>query len=1215
MLKRLLIMIFIIILPSSAAVAGRYDKLPTLSIAICNNLHPFSFLNADNKPAGIFVDTWNLWSLKTGRTIKFIPSECSETISNLEKGKVDVHSGMIFQQDRFSWLSSATPFYEVRLSLFYLNKDKHVSRIEQLQGMTIAVLRGSFEEFHISRDHKYLKPLFCNSVEELVKTVKSGKAFGFICQQPVGQSAILRMGFSSEFISIDNIHPKFRIHPAVRSEDGKLIEFINEGFSKITMNELVEIEARWIADPENRHLKSTKLVTLSKSEDEWRNKHKPIRVGISPVFPPLKFREDGVIKGIEPDYLELLSQYTGIMFDYVISDLASMDEKVKSGEIDMFISFNIPSRLEYMTFTSPIFEFKQVVVARNNSPFISDISNLKGKRVAIVEGVKLQEKLLADHPDIVAVRVKTMEEMFQAVSSGQADALFSKTYYAGHVLHQYPTLKMAGVLDLPPEPYLYAVRKDYPQLVSILNKAIASIPKTTVDATIHKWVNVKVEYKPNWRATYSRLLGIGCGISIIVGTVLYWNRRLSIEVRQRKQAQEIIQYDEKRLEALLRISRQNFNSIPELLQFSLREALLLTNSRQGCFYEYSEETGEVRLLAGYGFGFPDETPGKPDRYNPCDNIDFIKDSLRLRQHLIVTARPDQGSCSPIAEDGAALLNNTIYQPVMFRDRPVAVACISYRETEYTDTDAKQLSILMDDVWKMAEQERTKYELNASENNFRSMLETVQLLAIILDTEGNIRFCNDFLLQLSGWARDEVLGRNWFDLFIAENEKEKVLKIFASLVSKNSIFNHFENHILTRSGNKRLIAWSNTAVYDSAGKLDSVASIGNDITDYKRAEEQLRQSMKMESVGRLAGGVAHDFNNKLSVILGYSELLKMRLANNQDAMDKLKAITTAAEHSRDITAQLLTFSRQQLITPKTINPNETIMATAKTLPRLIGEDVRISYRLGDNIQSINIDPVQFDQIIINLALNARDAMPNGGELIIETGTEAVDSDFCFDHPDARQGNYLKLSIIDTGYGMDSETLKHIFEPFYTTKEVGKGTGLGLATIYGIVTQNKGFITVHSTIGAGTRFEIYLPLVTENAMQSNVQTAVNVNKGTGTVLLVEDDESVCEMTASMLGELGYNVIKCNSPDKGITVSENNSLNIDLVLADIILPTMDGRTMVDRIREKRPNIKALFMSGYSADHISEKGIIDNNINFIQKPFNISRLSDKLRQICEGS
>jgi PAS domain S-box-containing protein len=282
----------------------------------------------------------------------------------------------------------------------------------------------------------------------------------------------------------------------------------------------------------------------------WLRNHKTIKVGMSPVIPPLKFSENGVIKGIEPDYLNLLSEYTGIQFEYVICDFSLMDAKVKSGEIDMFLSFIIPERLSYMTFTEPFMEFKQVLVARSDAPFMSGIGALKGKKMATVKGIKLYDKLLSPYPEIEVVPVNTMEEMFKAVSESKADALITKTYLAGYVMQNYPNLKIAGVADLPPEPYFYAVRKDYPELVSILNKAIASIPKDRIDSAFQKWFSIRLEYRPNLSEMLKWALVIGGVFVLILGLSLLWNRRLAKEIDIRKKVEETLRESEERYRSL-----------------------------------------------------------------------------------------------------------------------------------------------------------------------------------------------------------------------------------------------------------------------------------------------------------------------------------------------------------------------------------------------------------------------------------------------------------------------------------------------------------------------------------------------------------------------------------------------------------------------------------------------------------------------------------------
>lgn len=419
----------------------------------------------------------------------------------------------------------------------------------------------------------------------------------------------------------------------------------------------------------------------------------------------------------------------------------------------------------------------------------------------------------------------------------------------------------------------------------------------------------------------------------------------------------------------------------------------------------------------------------------------------------------------------------------------------------------------------------------------------------------------------------------------------------------------ELELVTAIG-RRILVYTTCKVVQEHGKSIRVIGAFQDITERRKLEEQLRQSLKMESIGRLAGGVAHDFNNKLTVILGYAQLLKYEFPDNAHIQEQLNEITLAAEHSRDITAQLLTFSRQQVITPKSVNPNAVIADSSRTLPRLIGEDIHLEYDLSKDLWDVKIDPTQMDQIIINLAVNARDAMPNGGEFKITTANVVIDEARTWEHIDARPGEYVKITFIDSGHGMDKETCKHIFEPFYTTKELGKGTGLGLATIYGIVTQNNGFITVYSKPGVGTKIKIHLPRLKEQ-LDAPAPEKQKLVKGSGSVLLVEDDYTVRKLTARMLEQLGYAVFDTDSPFAAVRHCEQLDTPVDFIVTDVVMPGMNGKEMSDVLKKIRPGVKILYMSGYSAEIMSEKGVCQGEEAFIHKPFDLEALHEKIRML----
>ena len=412
-------------------------------------------------------------------------------------------------------------------------------------------------------------------------------------------------------------------------------------------------------------------------------------------------------------------------------------------------------------------------------------------------------------------------------------------------------------------------------------------------------------------------------------------------------------------------------------------------------------------------------------------------------------------------------------------------------------------------------------------------------------------------------------------------------------------------------------------YDASGKIVSLHGTVQDITERKRAEKenakleaQLQQARKMESVGRLAGGVAHDFNNMLGVIIGHTENAMGEVGTTHPLYASLEEIMKAAERSANLTRQLLAFARKQTVAPKVLDLNEIVTGMLKMLQRLIGEDIQLHWQPQVNLWLVKMDPSQIDQILANLCINARDAIADVGKLTIETENVAFDATLCQDHAIFVPGEYVLIAVSDNGCGMDKETLSHLFEPFFTTKDIGKSTGLGLATVYGIVKQNNGFINVYSEPGKGTTFKIYLPRHAQQGIVAKVATTAKNTSGHGeTVLLVEDEQVLLEMAKLMLESLGYATLVANTPDEAIRLAEKHTDMIHLLITDVVMPGMNGRDLAKRIQSARPTMKCLFMSGYTANAIAHHGVLDEGIQFIQKPFSRKDLAIKIRAMLEES
>jgi signal transduction histidine kinase/ActR/RegA family two-component response regulator len=383
---------------------------------------------------------------------------------------------------------------------------------------------------------------------------------------------------------------------------------------------------------------------------------------------------------------------------------------------------------------------------------------------------------------------------------------------------------------------------------------------------------------------------------------------------------------------------------------------------------------------------------------------------------------------------------------------------------------------------------------------------------------------------------------------------------------------------------------------------------------RESDGHLRQAQKMEAVGQLAGGIAHDFNNLLTAINGYSELALRKIGTDDPYRKNFEEIKKAGSRGASLTRQLLAYSRKQILQAKLLDLNSVVADMDKMLRRLIGEDIDLVTLLKPDVGEIKADPGQIEQMVMNLVVNARDAMPKGGKITIETGSAYLDEAYASRHPAVQPGHYTLLAISDTGTGMDAETKKHIFEPFFTTKEVGKGTGLGLSTVYGIVKQSGGSIWVYSEVGKGTTFKVYLPRVDEPALTEEVNEARSAARlGCETVLLVEDEDTVRDLCKEILEENGYAVLVAPNGNEGVRVCKEFEGHIDLLITDVVMPQMSGRELAEHVTALRPDSRVLYMSGYTDDAIVRHGVLHDNADFIQKPFSPDSLALKVREVLD--
>jgi len=625
----------------------------------------------------------------------------------------------------------------------------------------------------------------------------------------------------------------------------------------------------------------------------------------------------------------------------------------------------------------------------------------------------------------------------------------------------------------------------------------------------------------------------------------------------------------------------------------------------------SRETGETIPLAGTG----------------------TEEIMRTRKSIVIHEENSEATINrlpglvPVMKAG---FRSIIMVPLIVKNEVIAVLNIQSKQPgAYTGDSLRlaerissQIAGAIANTLLFNEHKQAEEALRASEERYRNILESIEDGYYEVDIEGSFNFFNDPMCRILGYSKDEMMGMNNRQYTDQKNAK-KLYQAFNEVFRTEQSAKGCEWEIIKKDETKRDVDASISLIKNISGSRIGFRGIVRDITERKQAEkemvalqEQLRQSQKIEAIGQLAGGIAHDFNNSLTLIKTCSQLAIMDLKEGDPLRATFEMIDKATQQSTNLTHQLLAFSRRQIMELKVIDVNNLLLEMDKMLHRVIGEDIELVSVLAEDLGRVQVDPGQMEQVIINLALNARDAMPRGGKLTIETANVDLDKAYANSHVGVQPGRYVQVAVTDTGVGMTPEVRERVFEPFFTTKEVGKGTGLGLSTVYGIVKQSKGNIWVYSEPGKGTTFKVYLPQVEERLEEEREKARRlegELPQGGETVLVAEDDGDVRSLVVQILKKQGYKVMEAANGEEAFMICEKHEGAIDLLVTDVVMPVMSGRELTDRLLLLQPKIKILYMSGYTDDAVVRHGVLEEGVNFFQKPFSMEALVLKVREVLD--
>ncbi len=1188
-LKKLLLAgVFLILLGGQVAPVRAADEAPSKIVVVDDKAYPpFAFLDPQGNPRGVTIDIWNLWSQRTGIPVEFQLMDWDAALEAVLQGRADAVGGLVCAPEREPLFDPINENIETASSIFFQEGISGIKGYEDLVGFRVGVVQDDSAEELIRSFYPQVHLQTYPGADALVRAAAAGEVKVFVADVPTARYYLAQTDGGERFYQASHSQIVNKQSPAVRKGNAEMLRIIQSGFDRISSSEVNAIVQEWEGRSAVSRVPWRELgigltvlllligvillwnvqlrreVSLATRDIEEQNRqlalsHETIRrnevrwkqlFAMAPI--PLSCVSE---QGLEVN--ETFTQVLG----YTPEDISTLDEWWNRAYPD-------PEYRRQVRKTWDGALLRAIESGTDVEPQEYRVTCKDGSvRTMIINGAEGEGTLLACFFDITE-----RKQAEQALRESEENYRLLLDSANSIILRMDPTGKVTFFNNFA-ERFLGFSQQE------ILGKNVVGtiVPKHDSEGGDQERMILEIGSNPEGYSSNENENMRKDGSRVWVS----WTNKEILDKEGNIReilciGNNITEY--KLAELALRESERRYAQAISATSDAIWEWYLLTGQAfyTPRWYEmlgYRDREFEMTVEAWKDLCHPD------DCQPTLDKIQATLDSPDNRGYEAeFRMRTRSGEWRWIQGRGNVVARDANGKPIVLGG---------------TNTDITQR--------RLAEAERER---------LLAAIEQCGEIILVTDSLGTIEYVNPAFKAVTGYSREEVIGQTPRILKSGQQDAEFYRNLWKTLLSGQTWKGRFVNK--RKDGTLYTEEAVISPVRDADGNITNYVSAKNDISASLKLEADLRQAQKMESVGRLAGGVAHDFNNMLGVILGHAELALDQVDPSQAVHADLREILKATERSANLTRQLLAFARKQTVAPKVLDLNETLASMLKMLQRLIGENVHLDWLPGLNLWPVLMDPSQIDQILANLCVNARDAIADVGHIAIETKNRTIDEEYCDTHVDAIPGEYVCLAVTDSGCGMDQETQSHLFEPFFTTKSAGQGTGLGLATVYGIVKQNNGFIHVYSEPGHGSVFSIYLPRHDGAIEKTWVENTVgSVLCGQETILLVEDEPAIIELCAMMLEKLGYTVLPANTPSDGARLAREFDGEIHLLMTDVVMPEMNGRDLAQNLMTLYPRMKCLFMSGYTADVIAHRSVLEAGVHFLPKPFSLKELASRVRQ-----